>query len=39
MAMKYRVLIIDDEKRITDTLALILRAQGYEAATTYGWAF
>jgi CheY-like chemotaxis protein len=33
--MKYRVLIVDDEKRITDTLALILRARGYEAATAY----
>ncbi len=33
--MKYRVLIIDDEKRITDTLALILRARGYDTATAY----
>jgi len=33
--MKHRVLIVDDEKRITDTLALILRARGYDAATAY----
>jgi DNA-binding NtrC family response regulator len=33
--MKYRVLIVDDETAIAETLALILRARGYEAATAY----
>lgn len=29
------VLVVDDEKRIADTLALILRSQHYEVSTAY----
>jgi len=32
---KQRVLIVDDENMIADTLALILNAVGYEAAAVY----
>ena len=30
-----RVLIVDDEKSVADTLAMILRREGYEAASAY----
>jgi DNA-binding NtrC family response regulator len=30
-----RVLVVDDEKSVADSLALILQASGYEAATAY----
>lgn len=30
-----RILIVDDERRIADTSALILQAQGYETAAAY----
>ncbi|HET7349241.1 MAG TPA: response regulator [Acidobacteriaceae bacterium] len=32
---KLQVLVVDDEKSIADTLALILRAKGYRAASAY----
>jgi DNA-binding response OmpR family regulator len=32
---KLQVLVVDDEKSIADTLALILRAKGYKAASAY----
>lgn len=32
---KLRVLIVDDEKLVADTLALIMTTEGYEAATAY----
>lgn len=33
--MAHRILIVDDERRIADTSALILQAQGYQAAVAY----
>lgn len=30
-----RVLVVDDEKSVADSLSLILRASGYEASTAY----
>ena len=33
--MANRILIVDDERRIADTSALILQAQGYETAVAY----
>ena len=33
--MQYRILIVDDERRIADTSALILQAQGYQTAVAY----
>jgi DNA-binding NtrC family response regulator len=31
-----RVLVVDDEKSVADSLAMILRASGYEAIACYG---
>ncbi|HTM39588.1 MAG TPA: response regulator [Terriglobales bacterium] len=33
--MAHRILIVDDERRIADTSALILQAQGYQTAVAY----
>jgi DNA-binding response OmpR family regulator len=33
--MAHRILIVDDERRIADTSALILQAQGYQTDTAY----
>lgn len=33
--LKTRIVVIDDEKRIADTLALILRSKGYAAEVAY----
>jgi DNA-binding response OmpR family regulator len=33
--MAHRILIVDDERRIADTAALILQAQGYQTAVAY----
>jgi CheY-like chemotaxis protein len=33
--MQHRILIVDDERRIADTSALILQAQGYKTAAAY----
>ena len=33
--MQHRILIVDDERRIADTSALILQAQGYQTAAAY----
>ena len=33
--MSYRVLVVDDEPRITETLALVLRHNGYETAVAH----
>jgi DNA-binding response OmpR family regulator len=33
--MQHRILIVDDERRIADTAALILQAQGYQTAVAY----
>ncbi|HEV2115442.1 MAG TPA: response regulator [Terriglobales bacterium] len=33
--MQHRILIVDDERRIADTSALILQAEGYETAAAY----
>jgi DNA-binding response OmpR family regulator len=33
--MPRRILIVDDERRIADTSALILQSQGYETASAY----
>jgi DNA-binding NtrC family response regulator len=36
--MNQRILVVDDERKIADTLALILRSKGYEATTAYNGA-
>ncbi len=33
--MSHKILVVDDEQRIADTLALILQHSGYETATAY----
>jgi DNA-binding response OmpR family regulator len=33
--MAHRILIVDDERRIADTSALILQGQGYQTAVAY----
>lgn len=33
--MPHRILIVDDERRIADTSALILQGQGYQTAAAY----
>lgn len=33
--MAHRVLIVDDEKKITDALSLCLKKEGYEVSTAY----
>ena len=33
--MQHRIVIVDDEKRIADTSALILQAEGYQTAAAY----
>lgn len=33
--MSYRIMVVDDEPRITDTVALVLQRHGYETATAY----
>ena len=33
--MQHRILIVDDERRIADTSALILQSQGYQTASAY----
>jgi DNA-binding response OmpR family regulator len=33
--MPHRILVVDDERRIADTSALILQNQGYETASAY----
>lgn len=33
--MQHRILIVDDERRIADTSALILQGQGYQTDTAY----
>jgi DNA-binding response OmpR family regulator len=35
MRWAHRILIVDDERRIADTSALILQAQGYQTDTAY----
>lgn len=35
MMVSPRILIVDDERRIADTSALILQAQGYQTAVAY----
>ncbi|MFZ0661286.1 MAG: response regulator [Acidobacteriaceae bacterium] len=33
--MSYRIMVVDDEARIADTLALVLQHSGYETAVAY----
>lgn len=33
--MTQKILVVDDERRIADTLSLILRSKGYEATAAY----
>ena len=33
--MSYKIMVVDDEARITDTVALVLRHNGYETAVAY----
>lgn len=33
--MSHKIMVVDDERRIADTLALILQHSGYETATAY----
>lgn len=33
--MSYKIMVVDDEARITDTLALVLQHSGYETAVAY----